>query len=275
MTDHVCYSPREESIATEESYAEGVWWVLHHSDDPERRTIVLTCYLDESGTDNNSTVAVVGGLILKKSEFFWLDQEWRKTLERHGIPWPLHMKEFGEHGKLKDVRSEDRRALFIDLVRAVNENKTFSVASTLDSEQYLKIFAGVDRLSMYGASFLLMAMVNGTGAQMGGHKSRIAYLLDCGNRYSKEVLDAHSILCASADSYPLNVGAIGFDSDDNLSALQAADMVSWAVRRRSASELRSGFEPLADLFDERHIEVPYQDKWMESVAGTLRARSKE
>jgi len=235
---------------------------------------VLTCYLDESGTDNNSTVAVVGGLILKKSEFFWLDHGWRKCLARHGIPWPLHMKEFGEHGELKDVRSERRRALFSDLVKVINDNKSCSVACSLDSEQYQKTFAGVDQLSMYGASFLLLAMVNGTAAQIEGHKSPIAYLLDKGNTYKHEVLAAHSILLDSNDSYPLNIGTLGFDSDDELSALQAADVVSWGVRRKLASELRSGFEPLADLFNDLHTEIRYQEEWMKSVADTLKIRAK-
>jgi hypothetical protein len=53
--------------------------------------------------------------------------------------------------KYKNVRSEERRALFRDVVKAINGNKTFSITATLNSEQYRKAFAGIAELSMYGA----------------------------------------------------------------------------------------------------------------------------
>jgi hypothetical protein len=259
--------------ATEAStYAEGVWWALHHSNDINRRACVLTCYVDESGTDSNSTVAVVGGLILTMKQFFWLDEEWRKCLDLHNIPWPLHMKEFGSHGKLQGVRSEARRDLFTDLAGIINDNKTMSVASTLGSEQYRRAFDGVTGLSMYGASFVQLAMINGTGARMGDYRDPIAYLLDTGNPYKHDAVDAHSFLVGDEDKYPLNMGTLAFDSDNKLSALQAADVVSWSVRRKLASELKSGFEPLAELFDSSHIEVAYEEEWMLGVAAALRGK---
>jgi hypothetical protein len=69
-----------------------------------------------------------------------------------------------------------------------------------------------------------------------------------------------------------NVGALAFDSDDGLASLQASDVISWSERRKQASELKSGFEPLAALFEERHVEVPYKVEWMAEVAEGLRAK---
>jgi hypothetical protein len=182
------------------------------------------------------------------------------------------MKEFGQHGTLKDVNYEGRRALFTDITRIINDNKTFSVASTLTSEQFREAFVGIDDLSMYGACFTNLAMLNGVRAQKEGYRENIAYLLDTGNRYKHQILEAHAVLCKKKDESPLNVGTLGFDSDDALSGLQAADVVSWSVRRRLASELKSGFEPLADLFDRKHIEVPYKQEWMTDVARTIHAK---
>ena len=104
-----------DSSNVRDFYLAGLWWTLHHSTDPSRSMAVLTCYLDKSGTDNSSEVAVVGGLILDMSQFRRLDKEWHNILNLHNIPWPLHMKEFGLHGKLKDMRSEARRSFFSDL----------------------------------------------------------------------------------------------------------------------------------------------------------------
>jgi hypothetical protein len=236
--------------------------------------VVFTCYLDESGTDqNDSQVAVLGGLLLKMSQSYWLGDELRKCLSKHNIPWPLHMYEFGRHGKLRDVRSEGRRALFSDLVRVINDNKTYSVASTLSSEKYKQAFNGLTDLSMYAASFTQVAMMNGVGSRYGGSKEPIRYLLDDDNRYKPQVVEGHAVLLASEEQHPLNIGSLEFDSDDNVAALQAADVVAWAVRRKIASALKSGFEPLEGLFDVKHIDVEYNEEWMTGVANTIRAKA--
>jgi hypothetical protein len=67
------------------------------------------------------------------------------------------------------------------------------------------------------------------------------------------------------------LGTIGFDSDDDISALQAADVVSWSVRRKLASELKSGFEPLAELFiGGYHLEIEYKEDTMKMIADVAR-----
>ena len=117
-------------------------------------------------------------------------------------------------------------------------------------------------------------MIIGSSAQIEGYRDNVAYLLDTGNPYKHHILDAHGSIVKSKDRFPLNVGALGFDCDDAISALQAADVVSWSVRRNLASELKSGFEPLAELFDSKHREIPYAPEWMMSVAEAMRANMK-
>jgi hypothetical protein len=236
---------------------------------------VFTCYLDESGTDQSeSEIAVVGGLLLKMSESYWLGEELRKCLAKHSVPWPLHMREFGTRGKLRDVRSEDRRAFFTDLVKIINDNKTYSVASSLSCEKYKQAFDGLTELSMYGASFVQVAMINGIQLRNGGSKDPVTYRLDAGNRYKDQIVEGHTVLLASEEQHPLNIGSLEFDSDSNVAALQAADVVAWAVRRKLALALKSGFEPLADLFDDYHVEVEYNQEWMTGVADTIRAKAR-
>jgi len=111
------------------------------------------CYIDESGTDSDLPVAVVAGLLLDGKGFFWLGQEWEKTLAQHHIPGPIHMREFGPHGRFNDLTHDARRALFADLVEAINDNKLMSVAGTLTAAQYRQTFKGISKLSMYAACF--------------------------------------------------------------------------------------------------------------------------
>ena len=231
---------------------------------------MFTCYIDESGTDSNSNVAVVGGLALDIKSFTWLDIAWRKCLDFHNVPWPLHMRQFGKKGKLKDFEEDQRRKLFTDIAKILNEHKAFSIASTLMSDQYCQKFNGLTAFSMYGACFVQLVVANGVLAKKNNYSQRIAYLLDRGNQYKHDVLDAHSFLSGGDIGDRLNIGTLGFDCDDNIAALQAADVVSWSIRRKYSLSLNIGFEPLESLFDSQHFEAPYSEEWMAEVAKSLR-----
>jgi len=178
--------------------------------------------------------------------------------------------EFGEHGKLKHVTPSERSALFADLVKTINDNMSMSVASTLNAERYCSVFDGVNKLSMYGASFMQLAILNAMGAEQGEFYDPIAYVLDTGNRFRPDLEVARSV--AKEGERSLSMGTVAFDSDNTVCALQAADVVSWSVRRRMASNFKSGFKPLADLFDDKHFEVDYKDNWMADVADMHRTK---
>lgn len=50
----------------------------------------------------------------------------------------------------------------------------------------------------------------------------------------------------------LGLGSLTFDKDDCVPALQAADVIAWAVRRRATGyEFNAGFEPIEATLNER------------------------
>ncbi len=180
------------------------------------------------------------------------------------------MNEFGVHGRLKDVTPAARGALFTDLVKVINDSKLSSVAATLTSEEYRKAFAGVSTFSMYGTCFVQLAKLISVGARVRGYTGSIPFVLDTGNPYQHQILEAYSFLARHKEKFDLNVGALAFDSDHNLAALQAADVIAWSIRRRLAATFKNGFEPLAELFVERHVEQEYKEEWMTQVSKTIR-----
>lgn len=230
---------------------------------------MLTCYLDESGTDNGLPDAVVGGVVLRMGQHYYLNQEWSECLKKHKVPNSLHMTDFGEHGKLGAWNSEQRRALLTDVVRVINGNKVYSIAGTLSRDSYLRAFDGITGLSMYGAAFLMVVMANGIVMQRKNYSGQMAYILDDGNRYRADILEARNVILSKTGPDKETMGTLDFESDKVLAELQVADVVSWSVRRRLSSVLKSGFEPLTDLFDE-HLEAPYKEEWMIGVADSLR-----
>ena len=222
-----------------------------------------------------SPTAVVGGILLQSDAFFWLDVAWQKILEKHGIEPPLHMTEFRPNGRFRDLRHDARRTLFSDLVRAINEHKTATIAATLSTDQYRRHFSELYRqkdFGVYGSCFILLAVLQGKYAQKEGYKDEIPFILDSGNNYRRHVVEAHSFLREHFQpSQFANVGGLAFDTDEKVRALQAADLVSWSVRRRIADKFNNGFETLVDIFNPPHIEQPFEAGWMEDIATRLRA----
>src|SRR5215831_3601882 len=103
---------------------ESVWWAMQQSDDESREAAIVSFWLDESGTDDLAPTAVVGGLLLSKSYFIRFNDAWAAILEKHSIAPPLHMKDFRRpNGRLADIKNQQRRALFTDVVSVINEHK--------------------------------------------------------------------------------------------------------------------------------------------------------
>ena len=190
------------------------------------------CYLDESGTDNDSDVAVVAGVVVNMKYSYWLQQDWLACLAHHDIASPFHMRECGRE-RLRRLRGNTLKQVLSELVPVVNDYKTLSVASTLTSDDYRRSFDGITEFSMYGASFTEVVMTNGEQSRRDGYNDKIRYCLDDGNIYRSQVEQAHDALLGMEHKSPLNVGDLRFESDAEYGALQAADLVSWAVRRSS------------------------------------------
>ena len=170
------------------------------------------------------------------------------------------------HGVFRGISADARRCLFADLVCIVNEHKCASVAATLASEAYHRVFKGLTKRSMYGACFAQLAMMNDVESRLNDHHQLIPYVLDDGNSYKNDIIEAGRILRLPS------LKTVEFCTDTSLCALQAADVVTWSVRRRLAGQFPSGLEPLQGLFDKHHLDLDYREEWMVGVADSHRLR---
>jgi hypothetical protein len=252
-----------------------LWWVMHRSDEESRQVAVVTFYLDESGTHEGSAIAVVGGLLLNKEGFRALDDTWREILARHSILPPLHMKEFRRpDGRLADVSNDQRRALFSDVVKVINENKIYSIAASLTPDRFKKYFDKTFRretMSVYGMCFILCAHRNYLRTQQNHYDENIPFLMDSGNQYAEHVRAAHAAM--QEDQWKtMRVGSLTFDKDEDWSPLQAADVIAWASRTRvQRGSFDNGYEPLAGLFDKAHDQQGYLEDVFADLAMSLEA----
>jgi hypothetical protein len=90
---------------------------MHQSSYGSRKAGLVTCYFDESGTDDQSPVTVVGGVILDRRGFLAFGKEWKVLLKKHSIPH-VHMKAFQRHGELGALTSSQRESIFSDVLRS-------------------------------------------------------------------------------------------------------------------------------------------------------------
>jgi Protein of unknown function (DUF3800) len=247
---------------------ESLWWAMQHSEDPNRQAAIVTLYLDESATDDSSPVAVVGGLLLNKSNFLEFDPAWRNMLKKHSLPPPLHMKDFRRpKGRLADIPDEVRRALFVDAVELINKHKIYSIAGTLATADYRRYFDEnfiKKGLGLYGACFILCAQMSDKLAKQNDYKERIPFLMDSGNPYADHVRGAHA---AMQERHPRDVGALSFDKDEYVMPLQAADVIAWASRVRArGDEFTYAYEPLVGLFNGAHAQEPFPESARAALA---------
>jgi hypothetical protein len=236
---------------------------LHHSDDPNNRTVAVTCYLDESGTDNQGPVAVAGGLLLNKTNCLHFDEEWKKLLDHYDIDNRcIHMKDFRTKNKHLSPRST--RGLFLGVVDLINSHKYASIAATINHDQFKKLVHEEIRehVGMHFFCFLLCAFQNHMQAEYMKFNERIAFLLEQPCEHGDEILAAHKAIIIDQETKEFHMGTIGF-ADKKISALQAADVIAWGVRRRiSGLSFPFGFEPILKILEsEDHL----QDKWQDDA----------
>jgi len=233
---------------------------------------LLRSYFDESATDGGSPIAVIGGIMLQSDAYTWLDIAWQKAIVKHSVEPLIHMKDFGQHGRLRDFPIASRQSLFTDLVNIINEERTITVPATVSTKEYKHYFSKPDKLDLYSVCFVLLATAQGKHADSSGYEYNIPFLLDDGNDYKQAVERAHDFLVNNFQkSHPLHCGTLAFGDDKNNSALQAADVVAWAVRRRSAGDrFTHGYEPLLGIFEGKsHLEQAFEPDWMAEISALL------
>lgn len=243
--------------AVGQEYLEYLWHLMHHYESEDGKVMALTSYLDDSGSDDRSPVTVIGGPVMAKDAFRTFNDKWSILLDRYRIPPPFHMNDFVRpKGKHVSMYRELKLALFSDVTNLINEHKLYSISVEIPQPEFKTTLPENVRKQLigpYAFAFFCAVLAN----QIIGQKSRllqetVAYLVDSGFSYGHQLLEAHAAIMAvekSAGGFHYT-GAMAFDTDDRVSALQAADVIAWSARRRSVTGLAEEFEPLEQLLDE-------------------------
>ncbi len=259
-------------------HLEHLWFVMHHSEDPNKKALALHCYIDESGTDKNNDpnniTAVMGGIVLDKDGFFAFDRKWQKLLRDNQDIKAIHMKEFGLHGRLGHFSEEGKRVLFTEAANIINRYKIQSFDVSLNKKQFDNCVPQVIAKHMggfYGFCFQLFVQSFHSYSLKEKLEDGIAYLLDDGNEFKQYILYSYdAIKRLQKGKIFFHVGSLSFDDDEKVSALQAADIISWGVRRiQNIGELKNGFEPIHRILTKNHLYSFWNEEILRGVCDDM------
>jgi Protein of unknown function (DUF3800) len=233
---------------------------MQQSDDPLKQGVVLTCYCDDSGSDEQSKVAVVGGLVMHKEQFVGLHQRWEGLLKEFKID-KVHMRDFVRpYGRYSAMAPEMKIALFSSVARIINESKIYSVSAGIPQTDYkaaLSMEVYRKLMGPYALAFLVVVSINKMVSTATGYLHRTAYLIDKGNdNHHEQLQGAHTaLLILEKNQNEFSTGAMASDLDDHNFALQAADVIAWTYHRTLESQdVGAEFQPLLAVL-ERQVKI--------------------
>ena len=149
-----------------------------------------------------------------------------------------------------------------EAVRLINTVRIFTFAATSNNRQHEQLFSQALRqeaFSVYASAFLMAIEINRASAVRAKYDGAIDFVFDDGNQFKGHLIAFHESI------HKLNlaegcVGSLVFATDTDLPALQAADVIAWATRRRKAGkELRGVHASLNALFDDCYADSPMPD----------------
>jgi hypothetical protein len=211
-------------------------------------------------------------MLISRHHFQPFEDAWDKMLVDHGITPPLHMKEFGRpHGRFASISDSARRALFSEAVNLINQHKVGSLSCSISNADYHQHFSkeAREKFNVYGMCFLLTVVMNHGLADHNSYKEKIPFIMDSGNPYASQVRESHAyIIKELQNDASLHLGSLTFAEDTDFGILQAADVISWAARRRATKiTLGDAFSPIEDIFKDemKHLEASWRPEWIKQT----------
>jgi hypothetical protein len=221
---------RQTSFAREWCIAFG------HRRQPERIFVILTAYLDESGTHGDSPVTVVGGMLANAQQWEAFEKAFRKIKRKHGFQI-FHTKKFKKRdGDFKGWSHPQQVALMVDLVPITATAFTEGVTVTLDNKDYEAEYKTGDKPkrlrldSKYGLCFrncLLFFALEAMKRVYRGRLPTLHFVLEAGHKNAGDALRIFNETKAELETKGFYMlGDILFADKDKSDPLMMADFLA-------------------------------------------------
>jgi hypothetical protein len=230
-------------------YIRELCMALAHRWVPERIFVVLilTAYMDESGTHGGSPITVMGGMLANAGQWQRFEYEFSKLKRKHKFQiW--HTKKFKKsRGDFKGWTDQQRLALLRELLPIVENANAFTegVTVTLDNADYEANYRGGEtprklRIeSKYGLCFrncLIFFILEALKRVRKGRLPKLHFVLESGHPNAGEALDIFNEMKRDLREQNCDLlGDLTFSDKDECDPLMMADFLShWAYLMWSA-----------------------------------------
>ncbi len=209
---------------------------LAHRWEPERIFVVLTAYLDESGTHDGSPVTVMGGMLANALQWTRFEQAFGLIKKRHGFKI-FHTKKFKRReGDFRGWSNEQCSALMAELAQITSHAFTEGVTMTLDNASYEADYKAGEKPrklrldSKYGLCFrqcLFFFMLEGFKRARRKRYPKLHFVLESGHKNAGDALRIFNEAKKELLSFDCDMlGDLTFADKDECDPLMMADFLA-------------------------------------------------
>jgi len=220
---------------------------LIHRWEPDRLFVILTLYVDESGTHGGSKLMTLGAVGARLDKWVKFDRAWADMLRRYGAPY-LHMKELrhGE-GPYEGWPEPMKRAITQTAAEIIAENTDFGTSVVLRSQDYRECFVAGEKPrkmridTQYGLCFrcylkwLPEIMLKSRGSS---NDVKLNIVVERGHKHAG---DLERITSEFKDQAPKHLSSVlkgvTFVDKRECYGVQAADAVAYSTYRREHGDV--------------------------------------
>jgi len=209
---------------------------LAHRWEPDRIFVILTAYLDESGTHDGSPVTIMGGVLANARQWEAFEREFSRIKSKHGFKI-FHTKKFKKrNGDFSGWSNERCLALIEDLAKVTCSAFTEGVAVTVDNAKYESDYKAGEKPrklrldSAYGLCFrqcLFFFVLEGEKRQYKKRFPKLHFVLESGHPNAGDALRIFNEVKKDLQRVDCDMlGDIIFSDKDQCDPLMMADFLA-------------------------------------------------
>jgi hypothetical protein len=199
--------------------------------------VMLTAYLDESGTHTESPVLVLAGLIASPRQWERLSQRWLRALASIGVG-SFHATDCANGGgDFRGIAPQERQRVFIRLVETIKQTVSYRIWTGIAVEDYRNSpYYNQDPKRIYSlASIACISLGRHLAAQRGADY-RLAYTFDQGPEGTL-AFDIFRNMQASGEADVLRMAEVSTGDRRQSPPLQAADLFAYEIYRYLSDQM--------------------------------------
>lgn len=219
--------------------------------------MLVTVYIDESGTHAGSPVMVLGGRIAKLGQWIDFDKKWRRLLRTNDLKYAHSTELRKQRGEFAGWSASQCDDFVTEAHKIIGRHTLCGFAITLDHDDYQKVYRAAKRPpklkidSKYGLCFrvMLMNVMRWIKRSLPDGNHEIHFVLENGDPGSG---DAQAILNEAKKTAPDDLRdmlrTLTYGEKARFPGLQAADFVSTGAFHREQES-----DPRLIRLPEKHV----------------------